>query len=236
MKRFKNFRLLLPSYILVVCAFVISVVLASRSVTTMVENAPLHNRKCVIIDAGHGGVDGGATSCTGILESHFNLEISTRVNDLLHLLGVETKMIRTDDISVYTEGESIAAKKMSDLKERVRIVNETQCGTLVSFHMNHFSDSQYHGAQVFYANTEGSKQLASTMQIALKQHLDTENNRNIKKCEGVYLMQHIQRPGILIECGFISNPEEEAKLRDPTYQKMLASVISATVASYLPNT
>lgn len=236
MKKLKNLRLLLPTYVLVLFGFAASAVFVSRSVTTMAENAPIEGRKCVIVDAGHGGVDGGATSCTGVLESQLNLEISIRVNDLLHLLGVETKMIRTDDISVYTEGDSIAAKKMSDLKERVRIVNETDNGILISLHMNHYSASQYHGAQVFYANTEVSEELAQTMQSALKENLDNNNKRQINKADGVYLMQHIQKPGILIECGFISNPEEEANLRDPNYQRQLSIVIATTAATFLANT
>jgi len=236
MFRGKNFQLLLPAYLLVLCGFVASAFLVSRSATVMAENAPIEGRYCVIVDAGHGGVDGGATSCTGVLESRFNLEVALRVNDLLHLLGVETKMIRTDDISIYTEGESIAAKKMSDLKERVRIVNQTPKSVLVSLHMNHFSDSQYHGPQVFYAQTDGSKALAESMQSALKTNLDPDSRRQIKRAEGIYLMQHIQQPGILIECGFISNPEEEAKLRDPAYQKKLCCVIAATTAGFLANT
>lgn len=236
MKKNRIITLLLPAYILVLSVFIVSAALISKSVTAMVENAPLDSRKCVVIDAGHGGVDGGATSCTGVLESQLNLEISLRVNDLLHLLGINTVMIRTDDISVYTEGESIAAKKISDLKERVRIVNTKENAVLLSIHMNHFTDSQYHGAQVFYAPTQGSQQFADTMQAALKNALDPENNRHIKKTKGVYLMEHINKTGILLECGFISNPAEEAKLTKADYQIKLSAVIATTTATYLANT
>ena len=109
---------------------------ASQSVTTSVWNSPIPNRNVYIIDAGHGGIDGGATSCTGVLESHTNLEIAIRLNDLLHLLGHETLMIRYTDTSVYTEGKTIAAQKVSDLKNRVKTVNDTENAILVSIHQS----------------------------------------------------------------------------------------------------
>jgi len=190
----------------------------------------------VIIDAGHGGVDGGSTSCTGVLESAINLEIALKLEDLLHLLGIDTLMIRTTDCSVYTKGETIAAKKVSDLKERARIVNGTENAVLISIHQNHFSDSRYYGAQVFYAPTAGSSILAKQLQSALITTLNPGSNRQSKKADGVYLMQQITRPGVLIECGFLSNHQEEAKLRDTAYQQKLCCVIAGTVSTYLYST
>ena len=191
---------------------------------------------CIVLDAGHGGEDGGATSCTGVLESGINLEITLRLRDLLHLLGRETRMIRTSDISVYTKGGSIAQKKMSDLKERVRIVNTTPNAMLLSIHQNNFSDSRYSGAQVFYADTQGSERLAKVLQCALISSLNKGSNRKCKQSDGVYLMEHISCPGILVECGFLSNPAEEARLRSPDYQRKLCCVIAATVSSFLSGT
>ena len=208
----------------------------NRAVTTMVESAPIRRQHILIIDPGHGGVDGGATSCTGKLESAFNLEISLRLRDLFHLLGHETRMIRTSDISVYTNGTSIAQKKISDLKERVRIVNETENAILLSIHQNNFTDSRYSGAQVFYGREAGSEALAKELQSAFVTSLNPGSRRQCKKSDGVYLMDHIQCPGILIECGFLSNPVEEAQLRSPAYQKKLCCVIAATVSTFLSNT
>ena len=202
----------------------------------MAENLPIERKHCFVIDPGHGGVDGGATSCTGKLESGINLEIALRLNDLLCFLGYETKMIRTADVSIYTKGETIAQKKVSDLKERVRIVNETQNGILLSIHQNHFSDSRYSGAQVFFAPTSKSEALAKLLQTTLASSLNPGNNRQIKKCSGVYLMEHIQCTGILIECGFLSNPAEAQKLRDPEYQKKLCAIIASATDSFLSNT
>lgn len=205
----------------------------SSAVTVMAENAPIANRTCIVIDPGHGGEDGGAISCTGASESAINLEISLRLNDLLHFLGYDTLLIRSTDTSVYTQGDTIAAKKVSDLKERVRIVNATQNALLISIHQNHFIDSRYGGAQVFYASTEGSEALAKSMQDALVRTVNTGSNRKCKKSSGVYLMEHIDCTAVLVECGFLSNPEEEAKLRTPDYQKRLCCVIAATLGEYV---
>lgn len=207
--------------------------LGSRAVTVISQRLPPSREHCFIIDPGHGGVDGGATSCTGKLESAFNLEISLRLRDLLAFLGYETKMIRTEDISVYTAGETIAQKKMSDLKERVRICAETDGAILLSIHQNTFPDSRYSGAQVFYPATPGSEELAKTLQRNLVATLNPGSKRNAKRASGIYLMEHISCPGVLIECGFLSNATEEAKLRSAEYQKQLCCVIAATVAEFI---
>ncbi len=222
------------------CAYVATILitltltsLGSRAVTVISQNLPLSREHCFIIDPGHGGVDGGATSCTGTLESAFNLEISLRLRDLLRFLGYQTKMIRTEDISIYTEGETIAAKKMSDLKERVRICNETDGAILLSIHQNVFSDSRYSGGQIFHAKSQGSKELAEDLQQALISTLNPGSKRTAKQAESVYLMEHISCPGVLIECGFLSNAQEEAKLRSAEYQKALCCVIAATAANFI---
>ena len=233
MKRSVRYISLLPVYIVVLTGFILLAVGGSRVVTVMSENAPVSSQKTVIIDAGHGGEDGGATSCTGVLESQFNLEISQKLNDLLNLLGVDTLMIRTTDCSIYTQGNTIAQKKISDLKERVRIANSTPNVTLLSIHQNHFSDERYSGAQVFYAPTVDSMELAKTLQSNFKQTVNPDSNRQIKKAEHVYLMQHVTCPAVLIECGFISNSHEERLLRDPSYQQKLCGVIACTVSQYL---
>ena len=207
--------------------------LGNQAVTVISHSLPPKREHCLIIDPGHGGVDGGATSVTGKLESAFNLEIGLRLRDLLHFLGYQTKMIRTEDVSIHTRGETIAQKKMSDLKERVRICNETPGAILLSIHQNIFSDGRYYGAQVFYAATEGSEALAKDLQKHLVQSLNPGSSRQAKKSAGVYLMEHIQCAGVLIECGFLSNTKEEARLQSPEYQKQLACVIAATAAGWI---
>ncbi len=230
----KSILSMIPIYALVFLGLILAALAGDRAVTVMNEQAPIEDRRCFIIDAGHGGVDGGAVSCTGIYESHINLAIAIRLNDLMHLLGYQTKMIRQTDISVYTAGESIAAKKASDLKERVRIVNETENGILLSIHQNHYSDSYYSGGQMFYPKTDGSIELAKRLQSAFIATINPGSHRQAKPAEGLYLMKHIEKTGVLIECGFLSNLEEEAKLRDPVYQQNIACVIATTCTYYEP--
>jgi len=204
----------------------------NKSVTVSSEHAPYSREICFIIDPGHGGVDGGATSCTGKLESALNLEIALRLRDLFHILGYKTQMIRTSDVSVYTEGNTISQKKISDLKERVRICNETDNGVLISIHQNNFTDGRYSGAQIFYAPTDGSHEYAQHLQKELIRTLNPRSKRLEKKATGIYLLEHIRCKGILIECGFLSNPEEEARLRNKEYQQKLCCVIAAGSISY----
>ncbi len=205
----------------------------SNAVTAMNQEDLFNGRKCIIVDAGHGGVDGGTTSCTGVKESNLNLEIATRLNDFLHFIGIDTKMIRTTDCSVYTSGETIAAKKISDLKERVRIVESTGNSVLVSIHQNFFSQSIYSGAQVFFGWNADSMRLAKALQQNLIANVNPQSNRSAKKADGIYLMERVSCPAILIECGFLSNPHEEALLRSEEYQKLLCCIIGNTLSEFI---
>ena len=225
-----------PFYLLVVIVFLGIAHMGSNTITTIHQQRAVDREHRIVIDAGHGGIDGGATSCTGVLESHVNLEIALRLEDMFHLLGYDTVMIRRTDESIYTEGSTIAAQKVSDLKERVRIANETDGAFLISLHQNTYSDSRYRGAQVFYGNNGDSKQMAQALQQNLVTTLNPGSQRKCKPAKGVYLMEHITCPGILIECGFLTNPAEETLLRNDEYQTKLCAVIAATVSSGLENT
>lgn len=189
---------------------------------------------CIVIDAGHGGEDGGATGISGSSESRINLEISLRLEQLLRLCGYETYLIRSADTAVYTgDCHTITEKKISDLKNRVRIVNQLHPAVLVSIHQNHFSEEKYSGSQVFYAKTETSKELAAQMQEMLRIAVDSKNHRQCKPADSVYLMEHIDCPGVLVECGFLSNRQEEQRLQQPEYQKKLVCAITGALAQYL---
>lgn len=213
-----------PLYLFVVVLMLLVLVSGNHMVTTLAEMQPIYRKQVIIIDPGHGGEDGGALSCTGAYESNINLEIALRLNDLCHLMGFETLMVRTTDVSIYTQGTTLAAKKASDLKNRVKMVNNTTNALLISIHQNTYSDSRYTGAQVFYANTNGSFELAQKLQTQITT-IDANNHRRVKQADHVYLMKHIEKTGILVECGFLSNPIEEAKLRSDAYQKMLCAAI-----------
>lgn len=220
-------------YIFIVFLFLSGTFLGNKVITVLSGSHQPIEKHLIIIDAGHGGEDGGAISCTGKYESQYNLSISLRLRDLLQLLGYNTIMVRTTDTSVYTSGSTIAQRKVSDLKERVRIANSYKNALLVSIHQNYFQESKYSGAQVFYSNQNGSKQLAEMLQNSFITILNPGSHREEKRGEGIYLLEKVQCPGILVECGFISNPNEERLLLSAQYQKSICAVISATVSSYL---
>ena len=182
----------------------------------------------LILDAGHGGEDGGAVSVTGVPESRVNLEIVQKLRDTLALYGVNPVVLREEDVSLHDpEASTLREKKRSDLKNRVRAVEAVEGGTLLSIHQNSYPGSQYRGAQVFYAPTGGSRELAELLQTALREELQPDNDRQAKPIpESVYLMNHVSCPAVLVECGFLTNPEEEAMLRDGGYQRQLAAVLA----------
>ncbi|MBQ7129876.1 MAG: N-acetylmuramoyl-L-alanine amidase [Oscillospiraceae bacterium] len=232
----RSFQKWVWGYCTILALTLLAAHLGSRAVTVLSETTPIHRDHTIVIDAGHGGVDGGAVSCTGVPESRLNLEIALRLEAVFHLLGYDTEMIRTEDISVYTKGETIARKKISDLKERVRRVNDTDNALLLSIHQNTFPDGRYSGAQVFYAGTSGSRELACQLQSSLNSSLSAGSRRQEKQADGIYLMEHIRCRGVLVECGFLSNHQEEQRLRNADYQKKLSAVIACTTAQYLANT
>lgn len=182
----------------------------------------------LILDAGHGGEDGGAVSVTGVPESRVNLEIVQKLRDTLALYGVDPVVLREEDVSLHDpEASTLREKKRSDLKNRVRAVEAVEGGALLSIHQNSYPGSQYRGAQVFYAPTGGSRELAELLQTALREELQPDNGRKAKPIpESVYLMNHVSCPAVLVECGFLTNPEEEALLRDGGYQRQLAAVLA----------
>lgn len=219
--------------ILIPIFLIISVIYGNKTITTISETTPRRAGITVIIDAGHGGPDGGAVSLTGVYESNLNLQIALRLNDLMHLLGIRTHMIRTDDCTVATTGNTIAQKKISDLKSRVKTVNQTENSILLSIHQNIFPDSRYKGAQIFYSKTPYSKEYAELMQEQFIKTINQESNRKCKPAKDIYLMDKINTTGILIECGFLSNPEEEKNLRAEAYQKKICCVIAASTSIFL---
>lgn len=185
----------------------------------------------LILDAGHGGEDGGAVSVTGARESDINLAVVLRLRDLLAFYGTDPVLLREEDVSLHSPGAvSPREKKTSDLKNRVQAVDHIPNATLLSIHQNAYPQGKYWGSQAFYAKTEGSQELAQALQRALREHLQPDNRRECKPVpDTVYLMNHVNCRAVLLECGFLTNPEEEARLRDGDYQKKLAAVLLSVV-------
>ena len=190
----------------------------------------------LVIDAGHGGEDGGAVSVTGAPESQINLAIALKLEDILALYGFAPEMMRREDISLHdNSAETLREKKVSDLHNRVAFLSQLEQPFLISIHQNSYPQPQYYGAQVFYAPTQGSQEFAEHVQKKLIAALAPKNSRSAKQIpDTVYLMNHLSCPAILVECGFLTNPAEEALLRQDTYQRKFAAVLASTVLTW-PN-
>lgn len=192
----------------------------------------------VIIDAGHGGIDGGAVGEDGTLEKNLNLEVAKKVSLMLSANGTENVMTRTEDVLLYDlfgDFPSGGKKKMYDLKNRVRFAEEYENAVFVSIHMNSFPDNSLSGLQVYYsANSGKSEILAENVQNYVRIYLQNENKREIKRAtDSIYILDRIKIPAVLIECGFISNSSEREQLKNDEYQNKLALVISSAVSEYV---
>ncbi len=187
--------------------------------------------RIIVLDAGHGGADGGASGPDSTRECDLNLAITLKTDAVLGLLGEETLLLRSTDTDLSSsDAKSISQKKVSDIRRRVELTNSQLGAILVSIHCNTYSQEKYHGAQVFY--TGGAKEFGETMQLALKNGVDPTNARMAKAVSpDVYLMNHIKVPGILVECGFLTNQEELTNLKNPDYQTRLAVTIAVTAAN-----
>ena len=192
----------------------------------------------VVVDAGHGGEDGGTTGVHGELEKDINLAIALELQRLLEQHQFEVVMVRDWDTDLSDQNlPTVAQRKRSDLRRRLRLVEESGDCVLLSIHQNFFTENQYSGAQVFYsANDPRGAALAEAIRASITETLQPENTRQNKVGEGVYLLEQCRVPAVLVECGFLSNPEEAAALADPDYQKQMAQAIYNGLVRYLKDT
>lgn len=190
----------------------------------------------VVIDAGHGGEDGGASADDGTMEKDINLNIALSVGEMLKSSGINVVFTRKEDVMLYTKKEK-GTLKMQDLSERLKLANSEDC-IFLSIHANKFSQSKYNGTQAFYSKNNGdSKKIAQLIQNNIKLHLQKDNNREIKEANSsIFLLHKAKNPAVLIECGFLSNPEECSKLNNETYRKELASLIYQSVIEFFAQT
>ncbi len=188
----------------------------------------------IIIDAGHGGEDGGASSEDGLKEKDLNLDVALTLGKMLEANGVTVIQTRTEDKMLYTEYKK-GSLKMQDLKNRLQISKQNDNSIFISIHMNKFSEEKYSGLQVFYSqNSEESAVLANKIQSNVKEYLQNDNDRETKRASSnIYLLDNIETPAVLIECGFLSNPNECTKLSNEDYRKELAGVIYSSVVEFL---
>jgi N-acetylmuramoyl-L-alanine amidase len=188
----------------------------------------------LVLDAGHGGEDGGAVSDAGVAESALNLAIVCKLDQLAGLYGVPVRLTRTDDHALgEQEGDTVRERKRADLKKRVELVSQTENALLISIHQNYYQGSSSTGAQVFYGTEGDSRGLADHAQGLLRQTLDPENQRQAAQIpDSVYLMNHISCTAILVECGFLSNAKEAETLQQPNYQTKIAAALLSAYLTY----
>lgn len=189
----------------------------------------------VVIDPGHGGEDGGAIAYDNTLEKDINLQISLKLKNLLNLYGVDVIMTRTEDCSIYNENcKNLRQKKISDIHNRFKIMEDNSDALFVSIHQNKFESESQNGAQIFYSkNTASSKKLAEKIQRSIAENLQPENKRVVKPTgTEIYLLYHAKSTAVLVECGFISNKTELEKLKTEEYQTSLAMSIADGILKY----
>ena len=179
----------------------------------------------------------GAEGANGTTEAQLNLKIALKLQKILEQDGYTVILTRSDKNGIYdAESKTIREKKISDMKNRVKIGNESSGDIFVSIHLNKIDQSKYYGWQTFYKNgSEESKKLAEQIQNNLNNTIQRENHRKPAKLNNIYLMKHIEIPICLVECGFLSNPEEEKLLQEDEYQEKLAWGIYSGIKDYFLN-
>lgn len=201
--------------------------------TVETVSLPVTN-KVVVIDAGHGIPDEGAQSSNGTTEAQTNLKIALKLQNLLEQSGCTVILTRSDENAIYDiDKQTLKEKKISDIKNRVKIGNESSADIFVSIHLNKIPEQQYYGWQTFFKEgNEQGKQLATSIQNGLNQSMQKENKRVPLKIDNIYIIKHVEIPTTIVECGFLSNPEEEKQLLEDNYQNKLAWGIYTGIIDY----
>ena len=219
--------------ILFFSASLISGLLMEKQESIAIVSLPISN-KTIVLDAGHGTPDEGAESSNGISEASINLTITRKVQTLLEQSGCNVILTRSDENGIYDlKSKTIREKKVSDIKNRVKIGNESSADAFISIHLNKIPQSQYYGWQAFFkVNSEESEELAKSLQEELNSSIQRQNKREALKITGKYIIEHVEIPIAIIECGFLSNPEEEQLLQQNDYQDKIAWGIYNGIMDY----
>lgn len=232
--------ILLKLIISIVLSFFLLINCFISALTFVPDSTPasstVNSKPVVVIDAGHGGEDGGATSQNGLLEKDVNLHIALTLQKLFLQSGFDVTMTRTDDKSIYSsDADTLREKKVSDIHNRADIANSSSENILISIHQNKFEQSKYSGTQVFYSDNNAlSSSLAESIRLSVTGLLQSNNTRQCKSStDNIYIMKNATVPAVLVECGFLSNPQEEALLMTDIYRNQLAfSIFSGFIEFY----
>ena len=233
-ERLKKYRHIF--YLMVLCAALFfAKSKAGERLASVFSGEKKEGETVIVIDAGHGGKDPGKVGVSGTLEKDINLEIALKLKGRLEADGICVVMTRSSDVGLYSE--TAQNKKKEDMEARVRLIAETEPDFVVSIHQNSFSSEDCRGAQVFYykESPEG-KALAETLQNAFLQVLQDGNNRRAKANTDYYLLRKTACPIVIAECGFLSNPSEEALLATPEYQEKVAAALHSGIQQFISET
>ncbi|MDI9477055.1 MAG: N-acetylmuramoyl-L-alanine amidase CwlD [Natronincolaceae bacterium] len=225
-------RWIIRVFILLISVTILSKTLLYRKKCLETGSLPTM-AKVIVIDPGHGGYDPGRPGFSGKDEKDINLAISLYLREYLEQSGSIVIMIREKDTDLYVDDGSGRRKKTIDLTSRKDIVIKNKPHALISIHVNSFPQSRYYGAQTFYSrDNEESKRLALIIQEELIRVLNNDNRRQVMEKNDVYILKGLDIPAVLVECGFLSNPQEEQKLNDPQYQQKVAWSIYVGLQRY----
>lgn len=194
--------------------------------------------KTILIDPGHGGIDGGAQAKDGTCEKDINLSISLKLKKYLESKKYKVIMTRQEDKGLYTESGKIRKKKLEDLQNRCKIKVNSNCDAFVSVHLNMFPESKYYGAQVWYGDNKESEKLAGIIQRNMIENLDKNNKRKEKPAKDSYKILRCGKdiPSVIVECGFLSNDAERQKLKDTSYQQKIAESLGKSLEEFFKKT
>lgn len=234
-KNFWSYRFLMIFLCFACVLFLLLTLLSYYRIAEQASQMMQGKRQTIILDAGHGGEDGGTSSPSGILEKDINLSIASKLRILLISAGFDVIMIRSSDTAVGNpELNTVKERKTSDLKKRLQIMNDHPDALFISIHQNHFEQNKYHGTQVFYSpNSQSGKFLADSIQASVVSLMQSDNSRVSKAAnKSIYLLWNSKTPAVIVECGFLSNPEEAQKLNDNGYQNQMSFSIFCGILNY----
>lgn len=219
----------------VFCLAVVFGFFVNRTETASTVSAKYYNSfPKVIIDAGHGGFDGGAVAFDGTNEKDINLAIAKKLDGILRFYGFSTVMTRTSDSAINDSGDKIRSQKKSDMYNRLSFMENNPDAVFVSIHLNKYTTSAASGAQTFYSdNFEQSKTLADDIQKSITSLIEPYNKRVIKKgTSDAFLLYNAKTPAVIVECGFLSNHQDLEKLKDNNYQNKMAFAIADGILNF----
>ena len=228
-------RKITPQLVLLCLIFIIGIFGFVKS-EVMPTNTTAQYSKTVIIDAGHGGFDGGASAADGTVEKDINLSIAQKVAAILKFNGYNVIMTRTEDTGTEdNESDAIAKRKKSDLNNRLQIMKDNSDAIYVSIHLNKFTTSAASGAQVFYTkNYKEANELANLVQTSIVKLLQPDNTRVVKQgTDSTFLLKNAAVPAIIVECGFLSNKQDLEKLKSDDYQSQMAFAICGGILNFM---